>query len=89
MTLYIVKCPDGQWLARDGQVLLFIDMASAQAEIVAREPDVLAQARWQIHPIEPGASDVAGVKVQVSWKLDKYDLDGNLIETRTGEYQWL
>lgn len=85
MIVYLIKCPDGSWLSREGQILPFADMAAAQAEILRREPDIVAQARWQIHPITQRNADSAGVRLNVSWTLQKFDQDGSLIETLTGE----
>jgi hypothetical protein len=83
--IYVIKTPSGDWLSRDGQVMPFADMAAAQMEILVREPDPIEAGKWQIHPIEPGNADTARLRLKVTYTLEKYDLDGNLIERITGE----
>lgn len=85
MIVYVVKKPDGQWLERDGRILPFIDMAEAQEMIEAHEPDVIEQGKWSIHALDSGSSgsDATGLKAYATLTLEKFDADGNLIETIT------
>lgn len=86
MIIFVIKTPAGDWLSREGQVLPFADMAAAQMEILQREPDVVEQAKWQIHPIEtPAQADAARLRVNLTYTLEKYDERGELIERITGE----
>ena len=84
--LFVIKTPAGPWLSQDGRVLPFASLADAQAEIAQREPDVVAQAAWAIHPLPtPESADAARLRVNATYTLEKYDERGELIERITGE----
>jgi hypothetical protein len=65
---------------------IYPDMKAAQDAIAAEEPDVIIQGRYRIHPIEgPKDADVLKIKLNIHYRLDKFDEAGNLIETLEGE----
>lgn len=69
MLLYVVLKPDKTPLPAP-----YLSMADAQIAIAEIEPDVLAQAAYQIHPIaSPADAERLKIKVQIDWKLEKFD----------------
>lgn len=60
---------------------LYPDMRAAQEAIAQAEPDVIAQGRYQIHPIkEPADAARLNVKLIYDLTLEKFDQDGRLLE---------
>lgn len=77
---FVALDPDGKPLG------IYPDMRAAQEAIAEREPDIVAQGRYTIHPIrEQRDADVLKLQVHISYVLEKRDLEGNLLEVITGE----
>lgn len=69
MTVFFAALkPDGKPLGA------YESMLAAQEAIAIAEPDILVQSKYQIHPInEPQDADRLKLKVQIDWKLEKFD----------------
>jgi hypothetical protein len=55
---------------------IYPDMSAAQTAIEVMEPDILKQGLYQIHPIRtPGDADALKLKLQIHYRLEKFDGD--------------
>lgn len=80
MTFFVALKPDKTPLG------IYGDMGAAQVAIAESEPCVLRQALYQIHPIRaPKDADALKLKVNIQYRLEKFDAAGNLLEVLEGE----
>ncbi len=78
MTIFAIRKPDGSVLPAAEP-----SMKAAQDRIAELEPDVLLQAKWQIHPIS-SRRDAEAARIDMHWTLtvEKFDgATGELVET--------
>lgn len=55
---------------------IYPDMGAAQTAIAADEPCIVKQGLYQIHPISTqGDADALKLKVQIHYRLEKFDGD--------------